>query len=229
MNFEFLTDPRYHVLSAFWMTVQLTFWSGLGALIWGTILAMMRVSPVPVLRAFGAAYVNVVRNIPLTVIVVATSVVLADTLNVHLASRGSDSYLADDAFRLAVLGFIAYTATYVCESLRSGINTVPPGQAEAARAIGLTFGQNLRIIVLPQAFRAVIAPLASVLIALTKNTTVAATIGVGEAALLMSKMVENEGNALMSVFLVFAMGFVLLTLPVGLILGAVAKRMTVTR
>lgn len=229
MDFGFLSDPRYHILAAFWMTVKLTAFSALGSLIWGTLLAMMRVSPVPVLRAFGTGYVNVVRNIPLTVIVVGTSVVLADTLKVHLASRDSATYLADDAFRLAVLGFVAYTATYVCESIRSGINTVPPGQAEAARAIGLTFGQNLRLIVLPQAFRAVIAPLASVLIALTKNTTVAATIGVAEAALLMSEMVENEGNALMAVFLVFAFGFIVLTLPVGLILGAVAKRMAVKR
>lgn len=229
MNFDFLTDPRYHILGAFWVTVQLTVYSGIGALIWGTLLAMMRVSPIPIMRTFGAAYVNVVRNIPLTVIIVATSVVLADTLNFHLAVRESPTYLADDGFRLAVLGFIAYTATYVCESLRSGINTVPPGQAEAARAIGLTFVQNLRIIVLPQAFRAVIAPLASVLIALTKNTTVAATIGVAEAALLMSEMVENEGNALMSVFIVFALGFVALTLPVGLLLGAVANRMAVKR
>lgn len=229
MNFDFLSDPRYHIWSAFWMTIQLTLWSGLGSLILGTVLAAMRVSPVPVLRGFATAYVNVVRNIPLTVIIVATSVVLADTLNVHLASRDSATYLADDAFRLAVAGFIAYTATYVCESLRSGINTVPPGQAEAARAIGLTFLQNLRIIVLPQAFRAVIAPLASVLIALTKNTTVAATIGVAEAALLMSEMVENEGNALMAVFLTFALGFVVLTLPTGLILGSIAKRATVKR
>lgn len=229
MNFDFISDPQYHIFAAFWLTVQLTVYSAIGALIWGTLLAMMRVSPIPVLRMFATSYVNVVRNIPLTVIVVATSVVLADTLNFHLASRDSNTYLADDAFRLAVFGFIAYTATYVCESLRSGINTVPPGQAEAARAIGLTFSQNLRIIVLPQAFRAVIAPLASVLIALTKNTTVAATIGVAEAALLMSEMVENEGNALMSVFLVFALGFVCLTLPVGLLLGAVERRVAVKR
>ncbi|HET8589363.1 MAG TPA: amino acid ABC transporter permease [Nakamurella sp.] len=229
MNFDFLSDPRYHVWAAFWMTIQLTFYSAVGSLIWGTVLAAMRVGPVPLMRAFATGYVNVFRNTPLTVLIVSTSVVLADTLNFHLASRSSHTYLADDAFRLAVLGFVVYTSTFVCESLRSGINTVPTGQAEAARAIGLTFLQNMRLIVLPQAFRAVIAPLASVLIALTKNTTVAASIGVGEAALLMSEMVENEGNALMSVFLVFALGFVVLTLPVGLILGTVAKRLAVKR
>ncbi len=224
MSFEFLSDPRYHLWAAFWMTIKLTLLSGVGSLIWGTILAGMRVGPIPLMRAFGTGYVNVVRNIPLTVIIVASSVVLADTLNMEISEN-----INTNAFYLAVLGFIAYTSTYVCESLRSGINTVPSGQAEAARAIGLSFAQNLRIIVLPQAFRAMIAPLASVLIALTKNTTVAASIGVAEAALLMSEMVENEGNALMSVFSVFAFGFIILTLPVGLFLGWLAKRMAVKR
>ncbi len=224
MNFDFLSDPRYHIWSAFWMTIKLTLLAGAGSLIWGTILAAMRVGPIPLMRAFGTGYVNIVRNIPVTVIIVASSVVLADTLNVEFSDN-----INTNAFYLAVLGFIAYTSTFVCESLRSGINTVPPGQAEAARAIGLTFVQNLRIIVLPQAFRAVIAPLASVLIALTKNTTVAASIGVAEAALLMSEMVENEGNALMSVFAVFALGFIVLTLPVGLLLGRLAKRLAVKR
>ena len=96
-----------------------------------------------------------------------------------------------------------------------GINTVPAGQAEAARAIGLTFTQVLGIIVLPQAIRAVIAPLGSVLIALTKNTTVASAIGVAEAALLMNTLIENEADKFTAVFMVIAAGFIVLTLPVG--------------
>lgn len=229
MNFDFLSDPAYDIVGAFLVTIELTILSAIGSLIWGILLAGMRVSPVPVMRWFGATYVTIFRNAPLTVLIVATSVVLSDTLGVRLASRTSPTFLADNAFRLAVLGFVVYTSTFVCEAIRSGINTVPTGQAEAARAIGMTFTQNLRIIVLPQALRAVIAPLASVLIALTKNTTVAASIGVAEAALLMSTMVENESNALFSVFLVFAFGFVVLTLPVGLLLGVLAKKVAVKR
>jgi glutamate transport system permease protein len=229
LNFDFLSDPQYDILGAFLVTIELTILAAIGSLIWGTILAGMRVSPVPIMRWFGTVYVNVFRNAPLTVLIVATSVVLSDTLGLRLAARGSSTFIADNSFRLAVLGFIVYTSTFVCEAIRSGINTVPPGQAEAARAIGLTFSQNLRLIVLPQALRSVIVPLASVLIALTKNTTVAASIGVAEAALLMSTMVENESNALVSVFVVFAFGFILLTLPVGLLLGALAKKLAVRR
>ena len=123
---------------------------------------------------------------------------------------------------------MAYTSAFVCEALRSGINTVPVGQAEAARAIGLSFPQVLRLVVLPQAFRSVVGPLANVLIALTKNTTVAAAIGVAEAAALMRVMIENEAQLLL-VSAVFAFGFICLTLPTGLFFGWVAKKVSVKR
>ncbi|MGW7385095.1 amino acid ABC transporter permease [Streptomyces sp. NPDC054794] len=220
--FDFLEG--YDVLGAFWMTVKLTALSALGSLVWGTLLAGMRVSPVPLMRGFATVYVNIVRNIPLTVIILFTSLGLADIFGMTLGA----SDFKVQGFRLAVLGFIAYTAAFVCEALRSGINTVPLGQAEAARAIGLSFSQTLRLIVLPQAFRSVIGPLANVLIALTKNTTVAAAIGVAEAAYLMKSMIENEAQTLL-VGAVFAFGFVVLTLPTGLFLGWLGKRMAVKR
>ncbi|MBO4255878.1 amino acid ABC transporter permease [Streptomyces griseorubiginosus] len=220
--FDFLQG--YDVLGAFWMTVKLTALSAVGSLVWGTLLAAMRVSPVPLMRGFGTVYVNIVRNIPLTVIILFTSLGLADIFGVTMGA----SDFKVQGFRLAVLGFVAYTAAFVCEAVRSGINTVPLGQAEAARAIGLTFGQTLRLVVLPQAFRAVIGPLANVLIALTKNTTVAAAIGVAEAAYLMKSMIENEAQTLL-IGAVFALGFVVLTLPTGLILGWLGKRLAVKR
>ncbi|MCC5035880.1 amino acid ABC transporter permease [Streptomyces sp. WAC 00631] len=223
--FDFLDLERYDLLGAFWVTVQLAVYSAVGSLIWGTVLAGMRVSPVPLMRGFGTAYVNIMRNTPLTVVLVAASLGLYQTLSVTLGGEDSDQI----GFRLAVLGLVAYTATFVCEAVRSGINTVPVGQAEAARALGLSFTQVLTLIVLPQAFRSVVAPLANVLIALTKNTTVAATIGVSEAALLMKEMIENESDVIFLVFSVFAFGFIVLTLPTGLLLGWVSKRVAVKR
>ncbi|MER7811396.1 MULTISPECIES: amino acid ABC transporter permease [Streptomyces] len=220
--FDFLEG--YDLLGAFWVTVQLTVYSALGSLIWGTLLAGMKVSPVPLMRGFATAYVNVVRNIPLTVIIVFSSLGLFQTLNISLGA----SDFKDINFRLAVLALVAYTSAFVCEALRSGINTVPVGQAEAARALGLSFTQVLRLIVLPQAFRSVVNPLANVLIALTKNTTVAAAIGVAEAAYLMKGMIEAEAQ-LVLIAAVFAFGFVCLTLPTGLILGWVSKKVAVKR
>ncbi|KAB8167972.1 ABC transporter permease subunit [Streptomyces sp. 3MP-14] len=222
--FDFLDLDRYDLFGAFWTTVQLTFYSAIGSLIWGTVLAAMRVSPVPIMRAFGTAYVNLLRNTPLTLVIVACSQGLYFTMGQTLGGEGTKGI----AFRLAVLGFIVYTSTFVCEALRSGINTVPVGQAEAARALGLNFSQVLGLVVLPQAFRSVVPPLANVLIALTKNTTVAATIGVAEAALLMRDMIEREAQ-LIPIAAVFAFGFIVLTLPTGLLLGWVSKRVAVKR
>ena len=220
--FDFLEG--YDILGAFWVTVQLAFYSAVGSLIWGTLLAAMRVSPVPLMRGFGTSYVNVVRNIPLTVIIVFTSLGLFQTLGVTL---GAEDFKTIN-FRLAVLGLIAYTSAFVCEALRSGINTVPVGQSEAARAIGLSFTQILRLVVLPQAFRSVVGPLANVLIALIKNTTVAAAIGVAEAAALMREMIENEAQLIL-ISAIFAFGFICLTLPTGLFLGWVSKKAAVKR
>jgi glutamate transport system permease protein len=219
---------EYDVLGAFWTTIQLTAISAIGALILGTLLAAFRLSPVPMLNWIGTAYVNVVRNTPLTLIILFCSFGLAQTLGITLVDSKSLTSIEDSNFRLAVLGFTVYTAAFVCETVRSGVNTVPLGQAEAARSLGLTFGQNLRMILLPQAFRAVVNPLGSVLIALTKNTTIASAIGVAEAALLMKTMIENEA-ALIYISAIFMFGFVILTLPMGLFFGWLGKRLAVAR
>lgn len=225
---EVFTKYQSQIFEAFWTTIQLTVYSAIGALILGTVLAAMRLSPVPMLRWIGTAYVNVVRNTPLTLIILFCSFGLSQTLGITLVDSRSLTSIEDSNFRLAVLGFIVYTASFVCETVRSGVNTVPVGQGEAARSLGFTFGQNLRIILLPQAFRAVVNPLGSVLIALTKNTTIASAIGVAEAALLMKEMIENEA-ALLSIGAIFAVGFVILTLPMGLLFGWLGKRLAVAR
>lgn len=213
---------------AFWLTIQLTFWSAIGSLIWGVLLAGMKVSPVPVMRWFATGYVNVVRNTPLTLIILLCSVGLYQNLGLTLAQDNSD-FIANNNFRLAVLGFILYTSTFVCETLRAGFNTVPLGQAEAARSIGLNFPQTFGLVVLPQALRAVIAPMGSVLIALTKNTTIASVIGVGEAALLMKEELENYSDQILVIFAVFAIGFMIITLAEGALFGWAAKRWAVKR
>ena len=168
---EIFSKYQGQIFEAFWTTIQLTVFSAVGALILGTLLAAMRLSPVPMMNWIGTTYVNVVRNTPLTLIILFCSFGLSQTLGITLVDSNSTTSIEDSNFRLAVLGLTAYTASFVCETVRSGVNTIPLGQAEAARSLGLTFGQNLRMILLPQAFRAVLIPLGSVLIALTKNTT----------------------------------------------------------
>ncbi|WP_067479689.1 amino acid ABC transporter permease [Nocardia amamiensis] len=225
--FDLISRYDTEILEAFWVTIQLTVLSAIGALILGTGVAALRVSPVPVARWVGTAYVTIFRNTPLTLIIVFMSLGLYTTMGWRLAGEGPDS-LAQNNFRFAVVGLSIYTAAFVCESLRAGINTVPMGQSEAGRSLGFGFLQNLRLVVLPQAFRSVIAPLGSVLIALTKNSTIASAIGVAEAATLMAEMTETEA-AVLAIGAIFALGFVILTLPTGLFFGWLAKRYEVAR
>ncbi|WP_326821111.1 amino acid ABC transporter permease [Streptosporangium sp. NBC_01756] len=215
---------RDTILLAFWMTVRLTAVSTVGSLVLGTLLAAMRVSPLSVLRNAAGGYVTVARNTPLTLVLLFTGLGVGANLGVEF----SDDINVNN-FWLAVIGLTAYTSAFVCEALRSGINTVPVGQAEAARSIGLTFQQTLRLIILPQAFRAVVVPLGSILIALTKNTTIALVVGVAEASVRMREMIEVYGDQVIQIFFGFAAGFVLLCLPTGLFFGWLSRRLAVAR
>ncbi|MDN5768525.1 MAG: amino acid ABC transporter permease [Humibacillus sp.] len=215
---------KYDVIGAFWVTIQLSVLATLGALVLGTIVAVLRVSPVRVLRLIGTSYVNVFRNTPLTLLMVLSILGISFILGVEL----SDDF-SRNAYWWAAIMLSIYHAAFVCEALRSGVNTIPTGQAEAARSIGLTFNQSLTEVLLPQAFRGAIAPLGSVVIALIKNTTVAAVIlGTLEPAGLLAKITENEGASL-PVFFIFALGFVILTLPLGILFTNLSRRLAVKR
>ena len=215
---------QYNVLGAFGITIVLTVLSALGALVIGTVVAIMRVSPVGFLNKLGALYVNLVRNTPLTLIIVFCNIGFI----VNLGMSVSDDF-ARNSLVWATIGLAFYHAAFVCEALRSGVNTVPAGQAEAARSIGLTFGQSLREVLLPQAFRGAITPLGNTLIALTKNTTVATAIGVAEVAGLMKTMQEDRPDLMVPIFLVVAIGFVILTLPIGLVTTHLSQKLAVKR
>ena len=213
----------YDVLGAVWVTIQLSILGSIGALILGTLVAVLRVSPVAVLRGLGTSYVNTFRNLPLTLLMVFSILGLSFILQLSV----SDDF-ARNAFWWAAIMLAVYHAAYISEALRSGVNTVPVGQAEAARSIGLGFGQSLREVILPQAFRGAIAPLGSVIIALIKNSTVAAVIGVGDSAGLLQVITENEGASLPTFFF-FAMVFVILTLPIGLWTTSLSRKLSVKR
>lgn len=216
---------RYDVLGAFWTNIQLTFWGALFALVIGTVLALMRISPIASLRWAGAAYVNVFRNTPLTIIMTFMVMGVFTTLQIQLGNDFNSNF-----FRLAVVGLAVYHAAFVCESIRSGVNTVPLGQAEAARAIGLSFLPAARLVILPQAFRGAIAPLGNTLIALLKNTTVAAAASVSwETSSVMKTMLEFNANYRWEIFGLFAIGYVILVIPIGVLTTWLSRRLAVKR
>jgi glutamate transport system permease protein len=203
--------------SAFAGTVRLFLIAAVGSLIGGGLLAAMRVSPVPILRAFGTGYVSVLRNTPLTLVFF------------FFAFAYPRLEIADlSFFTRACVALVVYTSAFVCEVVRSGVNTVPVGQAEASRALGFTFSQTLSTIVLPQALRSVVPPLTSIEIALLKNTTIAAGFSVFEAGGIYQNLSERGYNVLVGLLWV-ALGFLILVIPLTLLQRRLERRWSVAR
>jgi glutamate transport system permease protein len=215
-----------YLVDGFTLTLVLFLGSVVLATVLGTALAAMRVSPVLPFRAFGTSYVNIFRNTPLVVLfILVVEGLPAIGVRPELSGLGLTLFQA-----LAILTLSVYTAAFVCEALRSGVNTVDAGQSEAARAIGMTFGQTLSVVVMPQAFRAVIPPLASVYIALLKNTSVAAVFGVTEATFQLSRMIEATVAPAVVAFFGIAVGYVLIVWTISGIAAVVEQRLgTATR
>jgi glutamate transport system permease protein len=215
---QFLSDNSDLLWSAFLTTLSLAVVSGVCALVFGTVLAGLRVSPVAPLRGLATFYVEVFRNTPLTVVFffLAFGIVQID---LQFPSR----------FITAVAALSLYTAAFVCEALRSGINAVPSGQAEAARALGLTFGQSLRQIVLPQAFRTVVPPLGNVWIALAKNTSIAAGFAVTDLTAALQRLANANADQLLAVFAAVVAGYLVITLPSAWLIRVIENRVAIVR
>ena len=214
---QVLLDNLPTLLRGFRQTLYLTAVSAAFALVLGTLLASMRVSPIPTLRAAGAAYVNVVRNTPLTLVFVFMLFGLPRL------------DLGVPPFQAAVLALGLYTAAFVCEAVRSGVNAVPVGQAEASRAVGLTFGSALRLVVLPQAIRSVLPPLGSIIIALAKNSAIAEFFGVSEATKVFDDLSRDNPDALYALFIGVAVGYVIITLSIAAAFRWLEARLVVLR
>jgi glutamate transport system permease protein len=214
---ELLVDNWDLYITGFRNTILLFVLAGIGALALGTLLAAMRVSPVPVLRLLGTGYVMIFRNTPLTLVFF------------FFAFAYPRLELIDVSFFVrAVFALTIYTAAFVCEVVRSGINTVDVGQAEASRALGLTFTQTLTAIVVPQAIRSVVPPMTSVLNSLLKNTTVAAGFAVAEAGQITPALSERGAPVLIGMLWI-AIGFLILVIPLTVTQQTLEKRWSVAR
>ncbi|MFD9816728.1 amino acid ABC transporter permease [Streptomyces sp. NPDC059080] len=198
-------------------TLAITAASALLALVLGILIAGFRVSPIPPLRVFGTAWVTVLRNTPLTLLFLVAFFVVPQVL-----------IPGTSPFMLATLALGFYTSSFVCEAVRSGISTVPIGQAEAARSLGMTFSQTLRMIVLPQATRTVLPPLSSIFIALTKNSAIAGAFSVAEL-FSVSKLLSDKGFAIGWIFLWIALAYLVITFAISGLFRVLERRMGVAR
>jgi len=212
-----LIDNLPLLLRGFRTTLELSAVAALLAVVLGVLLAAMRVAPVPTLRWAGALYVNTVRNTPLTLVYAFMAFALP-RLDFQLGP-----------FRAASVALGLYTAAFVCEAVRSGVNAVPVGQAEAARSIGLTVTGTLRHVVLAQAIRSVIPPLGSILIALVKNSAIAEFFAVAEATKVFDDLVRDNPQELYWLFFGVALGYVILVLAISAVFRFLESRLVVLR
>lgn len=200
------------------MTLRLLIFGGLGAMIIGLVVVTMRISPVASLRGFATVYTEIIRNTPLVMLFIFMVFVLP------LIAPDKPPYPI-----LAMITLAIYTSPFVAEALRSGINGVHVGQAEAARSIGLNFGQTLTLIVLPQALRMVVPPLINVFIALTKNSSVAGGFFVVELFAVARSLTNENGQAVIPILVGIALCYLVITVPLGLIAGQIEKKVRVLR
>ncbi|ERG62920.1 MULTISPECIES: amino acid ABC transporter permease [Agrococcus] len=204
-------------LQGMWMTLLLTGATTLFGLPIGILLAGMRVSPVAALRVVATVWTEVARNTPLTLVFFFTAFVLPK-LGIIL-----DFQLG------AIIALTYYTSAFFAEAVRSGINSVPIGQAEASRSIGLTFSQTMGLVVLPQAFRSVLPPLINVVIALIKNSSVAMGFFVFVLVSVAHRLSNTYGDQALQIFLGIALSYLILTVPLGQLVDHLERKWSVQR
>lgn len=205
------------VWAAFLNTLLLLAVGGVGASLIGTFVALLRISPIPALRMIATVYTELVRNTPLTLVFFLVIVVLP-VLNLGLDSMAG-----------AFLALSIYTSPFIAEALRSGVNGVPMGQAEAARSLGLNFNQTIRYVIFPQAMRMVVPPLINVFIALTKNTSVASGFYVVELVAQSKILANAHGDQVISMLLGIALFYLIITVPLGLVAARIERKVAVLR
>ena len=215
---EIISNPDFRQL--LWQGVRITLLMATLSYVMafgiGNVIAAMRVSPVRILQRVGAGYTAYFRNTPLLVLAILFWV------------GGGRAGWPFDRLTTAIVVLGLYTGAYVAESVRSGINAVPSGQAEAARAIGLPFTGVVGIVVLPQAIRTVIPPLGNLWIANLKNTSVFLVIGIQELTAMGHRIGLTTSDYLIALSLV---GLVYLVLVYGSaqVIKVVERRLEIAR
>jgi len=214
---QFLIESGDVLLEGFLATLRMLALTVLFALPLGVVLAGMRISPVPSLRWVATGFTELLRNTPLT-LVFFLLVFVIPRLGPIIPFPVS-----------AIIALTLYTAPFYAEAIRSGVNSVPVGQAEAARSVGLTFSQTAVHVIIPQAVRSVIPPLINVTIALTKNTSVAGVFFVFELFASSKRLANNYANETIAIFLAIAACYLLVTIPLGRIADRLEKKVAVMR
>jgi His/Glu/Gln/Arg/opine family amino acid ABC transporter permease subunit len=213
-----LTENFDEFVSGFWTTVELVVVSFVIAMAVGTLVAAFRVAPNPWLQRIGALYVECFRNIPLLVLI-------------FIAYPGlRRAGVEISAFVAGVASLGLYTAAYVAEALRSGVFSVSKGQIEASLSLGFTYPETMRRIILPQAFRTVISPLGSLIIAMIKNSAIlGGSILALNDLLKTGRVIAARSFDVIPAFVAAAAGYLILTALATVAIRVLESRYAVRR
>jgi putative glutamine transport system permease protein len=207
LDFSILTENLDMYLLGFKNTIMSSLVALVSSLTLGVLIAIMRIAPIKPLNWLGTAYVEFIRNIPLLII----------TFFFFLGLKLSGLYAG-------TLALTIYTSSFIAEAIRAGILSVPKGQMEAARSSGLTYGQAMRLVILPQAVKIVIPPLGNQFINLVKNSSILAVVA-GLDLMYHGDLISSRTFVVFDVYIFVAAFYLILTIPLSFGVGYLEKRL----
>ncbi len=227
MNLDFGIVERSlpYLWYGFKYTVQLTAIAALGGLVFGTLLAMARLASRKWLALPASGYVNLMRSIPLVLVLFWFFFLMPQMLQVL---SGSERPVQIGAERTAIITFIMFEAAYFCEIMRAGIQSIPKGQVHSAYALGLTYGQAMRLVILPQAFRNMIPVLLTQTIILFQDTSLVYVISATDFVGAASKVAQRDGR-LIEMYLFVAVVYFVLCYTLSYLVKGLQKKIAVIR
>jgi len=225
LDFDVVGRSLPYLWQGFQYTVTLTAISGIGGLFFGTLLALARLSPIKPVALFAAGYVNLMRSIPLVLVLFWFFFLMPQVLQIVTGGERPPQIGAE---RTAIITFIMFEAAYFCEIMRAGIQSIAKGQVYSAYALGLTYGQSMRLVILPQAFRNMIPILLTQTIILFQDTSLVYVISATDFTGAASKIAQRDGR-LIEMYLFVAVVYFVLCYTLSYGVKHLQKRIAVIR
>lgn len=206
LDFDVIRQSLPYLWKGFMYTVQLTVIASLGGLFFGTLFALARLASSKMLSNIAAGYVNVMRSIPLVLVLFWFFFLMPGILQLIIGGERPPQIGAE---RTAMITFIMFEAAYFCEIMRAGIQSIPKGQLYSAYALGLTYAQAMWLVILPQAFRNMIPVLLTQAIILFQDTSLVYVISATDFTGAASKIAQRDGRLIEMYLFIAAVYFVL--------------------
>ncbi len=211
VDLTILTSNFDIFMQGFFNTIKISVIGLACSFVLGVIVAVMRIAPFKILNFFGTCFVEFIRNIPLIIII-------------FFFYFGLSSYVDLSGFVAGTIGLSIYTASFIAEAVRAGIQSVDKGQMEAARSSGLTYIQTMRLIILPQAIKIVIPPIGNQFINLIKNTSILTVVAGGEL-MYFGDIIAQKSFRIFDTYILVGMFFLVLTIPLSLLVNHLERRL----